>query len=138
MLFSGTITDNIKMINPNASEGEVQNAVKISCCDEFISELPDGINTEIGEKGYGLSEGQIQRIAIARAILADAPILLFDEATSALDGATEEKLLSNLREMNDITCIIVTRRKKALSICDKTLRIEDVKAIILKNDEKNT
>lgn len=134
MLFSGTILDNITMINPNATHEQIENAVKISCCDEFIAELPDGIHTEIGEKGYGLSEGQVQRIAIARAILADAPILLFDEATSALDGVTEEKLLHNLRKMHDVTCIIVTHRKKALSICDKAIRIEGGKAIILENE----
>lgn len=134
MLFSGTILDNITMINQNASDEQIEKAIKISCCDEFISELPNGIHTEIGEKGYGLSEGQIQRIAIARAILANAPILLLDEATSALDGLTEEKLLQNLREIHDVTCIIVTHRKKALSICDKTLRIESGKAIILENE----
>ena len=127
MVFSGTVRDNILMINPNADDKMIDNAVKISCCDEFINELPNGLNTEIGEKGLGLSEGQVQRIAIARALVAKAPILLLDEATSALDGATETKVLNNLRGMNGITSLIVTHRMKALSVCDRILHIEQGK-----------
>lgn len=127
MVFSGTLRDNITMINPQASDELVNAAVKICCADDFIGSLPNGLDTEIGERGLGLSEGQVQRIAIARALVANAPILLLDEATSALDGETEARLLDNLRKIKNITCIIVTHRRKALSICDRTLKLENGK-----------
>lgn len=115
-LFSGTIRENILMANDNADEEQISNALKISCSDEFIKALPEGTETYIGEKGFGLSEGQQQRIAIARAVLSDAEVLLFDEATSALDEATEQRLIENLRTVNK-TVIIITHRKSPLSIC---------------------
>ena len=96
----------------------------MSCADEFVNTLLDGIETVIGEKGLGLSEGQVQRLAIARALLSTAPIILLDEATSALDGVTEAKVLQNLRSLTDKTCLIVTHRKKALSVCNKKLEIK--------------
>lgn len=127
MIFSGTLRENITMINPSASDELVNIAVKICCADEFINALPNGLDTQIGERGLGLSEGQVQRIAIVRALVSNAPILLLDEATSALDGETETRLLNNLRKIENITCIIVTHRKPALSICDRTMRIADGK-----------
>ena len=127
MVFSGTLRDNITMINPQAPDDLVNTALKICCADDFISSLPNGLDTEIGERGLGLSEGQVQRIAIARALVANAPILLLDEATSALDCDTEARLLNNLRKIENITCIIVTHRKPALSICDRTLKLENGK-----------
>lgn len=127
MVFSGTLRDNITMINPQAPDELVNAAVKICCADDFIGSLPNGLDTVIGERGLGLSEGQVQRIAIARALVANAPILLLDEATSALDGETEARLLDNLRKIKNITCIIVTHRRKALSICDRTLKLENGK-----------
>ena len=127
MVFSGTLRDNITMINPQAPDDLVNAALKICCADDFISSLPNGLDTEIGERGLGLSEGQVQRIAIARALVANAPILLLDEATSALDCDTEARLLNNLRKIENITCIIVTHRKPALSICDRTLKLENGK-----------
>lgn len=127
MVFSGTLRDNITMINPQAPDDLVNDALKICCADDFISSLPNGLDTEIGERGLGLSEGQVQRIAIARALVANAPILLLDEATSALDCDTEARLLNNLRKIENITCIIVTHRKPALSICDRTLKLENGK-----------
>ena len=96
-------------------------ALKIACADGFVAELPEGLDTLLGERGAGLSEGQMQRIAIARAIFSQRPILLLDEATSALDESTETTLLDNLRAMTDKTVIIVTHRPKALDITDKII-----------------
>lgn len=129
MLISGTIRDNLLFINGEATEDEIEAAVKISCAKEFIDEFPLGLDTVIGEKGTGLSEGQIQRIAIARSLLAKAPVLLLDEATSALDENTERQFLTNLRTVEDLTCIIVSHKHAALEICDKQVRISDNKII---------
>ena len=104
-----------------SSDERINRALKIACADEFISELDNGIDTVLGERGTGLSEGQMQRIAIARALYSDAPILLLDEATSALDEATEKKLLENLRALTDKTVVIVTHRTAALEICDREI-----------------
>jgi len=125
LLLSGTIWENISLVNPQATKDEIMAAVQVSCAAEFISTLPDGLNTVIGEKGKGLSEGQVQRLAIARAVLCGAPILILDEATSALDTATEEKLITNIRSLTDRTCILISHRKTALSVCDKEIRIEN-------------
>ena len=97
----------------------------IACADDFISDLEDGIDTLLGERGTGLSEGQMQRIAIARALFSESPILLLDESTSALDGETEKTLLGNLRSMTDKTVVIVTHRPAALDICDRVLRFTE-------------
>ena len=94
-------------------------ALRIACADGFVSELPQGLDTVLGEHGSGLSEGQLQRLSIARAILSQRPVLLLDEATSALDEATEEQLLQNLRSMTDRTVVIITHRKAALNHCDQ-------------------
>lgn len=115
-LFSGTIRENVVFARENVSQAELDRALSISCADEFIKTLPDGLDTLIGEHGKGLSEGQQQRIAIARALLSDAPVLLFDEATSALDEATERRLIENLKEVRK-TCLVITHRKSPLSIC---------------------
>ena len=93
----------------------------IACADDFVSELDGGIDTLLGERGTGLSEGQMQRIAIARAVFSESPILLLDEATSALDADTEKRLLQNLRSMTDKTVVIVTHRPAALEICDRVI-----------------
>lgn len=127
MLLSGTIYENITFMSPDKTDDEIQNAIRLSCSEEFINELPDGLNTVIGERGRGLSEGQVQRLAIARAILHGAPIILLDEATSALDEATEERVLSNIRCIEGITCVIVSHKKAALAVCDKEIRIENKK-----------
>ncbi len=131
-LMSGTIREIIAFSDKSEirNEEKIKQALKISCADKFISELENGIDTILGERGLGLSEGQMQRIAIARAIFADSPILLLDEATSALDEQTEQKLLENLRSMTDKTVIIVTHRPKALEMCDKiiTMSEEGIKA----------
>lgn len=129
MLLSGTIKDNLTFIHPNVSEEEIQNAIHISCADKFISELPQGLETVIGEKGLGLSEGQVQRLAIARSMLSESPVLLLDEATSALDENTEKAFLTNLKSLKNVTCIIVSHKRAALEICNKHIRIENAKII---------
>ncbi len=125
MLFSGTIRDNLRFVNDTATDDEIMKAAAVSCADEFIKELPDGLETVLLENGHGLSEGQVQRLAIARAVLTGAPILLLDEATSALDEATEKKLLENIRGLNEKTCIIISHKSAAYEICNKELKIED-------------
>lgn len=126
-LLSGTLRENIAFVCPDATDEEIMEAARIACADEFISELPEGLDTIIAEHGGGLSEGQVQRVAIARAILTGAPIVLLDEATSALDEATEKQLLHNLRNLKNKTCVIITHKKAALAICDKTVTITDKK-----------
>ena len=113
------------MFCPNAEEKDVWNAAEAACIREFIEEQPQGLDTVIGERGIGLSEGQAQRIAVARAILSGAPVLLLDEPTSALDSETEEKLLQNISAMKDKTCMIVTHRPAVLSMCNKWLQLEN-------------
>lgn len=128
MLLSGTIRENLLFVleNRDVPQEKINRALECACANDFIKELPDGLETRIGENGTGLSEGQVQRIAVARAILSDSPILLFDEATSALDKLTEAKLLRNIKEMTDKTCIIVTHRKSALDICNRNFVFEGV------------
>ncbi len=122
-LMSGTIRNVVCFADPEAAgdEKRIAEALRIACAEEFVSELDMGIDTLLGERGTGLSEGQMQRLAIARAVFSGSPILLLDEATSALDGRTEKKLLENLQKMTGKTVIIVTHRPAALSICDRIL-----------------
>ena len=124
LLVSGRLRDNLTFARPDATDEEVWEACRIACADDYIRQLPQGLDTVIGEHGGGLSEGQVQRIAVARAYLSAAPILMLDEATSALDDETEARLLHNLQELNDRTCLIVTHRKAALRICNKTLVLQ--------------
>ena len=105
------------------------NAAKIACAD-FIDELPEGFDTRLGEKGMGLSEGQVQRVAIARAVLCDSPIIILDEATSALDEPTEIRLLKNFENLKNKTCILISHKKAANSVCNKEVRIEDKKILV--------
>ena len=124
-LFSGTILENLRMANEHAEEDQVWEALRIACADEFVRQLPEGWNTVLGERGSGFSEGQRQRIAIARAVLSEAPVLLLDEATSALDGETERKVLANIAAQKGRTCLIVTHREAALQICSRRIFLED-------------
>jgi len=119
-LMSGTIRE-IVAFGEEPCDEEVWKALRTADAEEFTRELDDGIYTRLGERGQGLSEGQVQRIAVARAIYSRRPILLLDEATSSLDEATEERLLNNLRSMTDLTVLIVTHRPAALKICTKTV-----------------
>lgn len=134
-LLSGTIRENISFINENATEEEIRKAIDFACAD-FIYTLPQQLETVIGEKGMGLSEGQIQRIAIARAILSGAPVILLDEATSALDEETELRLLENIRKLSDKTCILISHKKAANKVCNKEVRIENAKIKVIVNDTK--
>lgn len=129
LLLSGTLREAITLCKPSASDEEINNALKISCCDKFLKDFPAGLNTIIGEKGFGLSEGQVQRLALARAILSGEPILLLDEATSALDEETEKELLENIRGLENKTCIIISHKKAAYEICNKEVIIQDKKII---------
>ncbi len=129
MVISGTIRENLTFINDNATDEEIENAIRVSCAKQFIDEFPDGLETVIGEKGMGLSEGQIQRLAIARSLLSKSPILLLDEATSALDENTEKQFLKNLKTLDNVTCIIVSHKKAALEICNKNIQIINGKIV---------
>ena len=124
MILSGSIRENITFLSGDVTEEMLENAAKQAVIYDFIKSLPDGFDTKIGERGLGLSEGQLQRIAIARALLNDAPILLLDECTSALDIETELKLLENLKENRDKTVILITHRRAALDICDTVLTLK--------------
>lgn len=124
-LLSGKIWETVTFLSEgDPDRDKVKRACHIACAD-FVDELPQGLDTVIGEKGEGLSEGQVQRLAIARAVYFDAPVLLLDEATSALDAQTEKRLLENLRRMTDKTVLIVTHREAALSFCDRVIEIRD-------------
>ncbi len=127
MLLSGTIRENIAFCNADATDEAVWAAAEVADVAEAIRQLPDGLNTALGERGAGLSEGQIQRLAIARAVLSGAPILLLDEATSSLDEATEERVLRHLRALPGRTCLCISHRPAALELCDRVARIEDGK-----------
>ncbi len=136
-LMSGTIRDNLRFINADVTDDEIEEAVRISCADQFIEELPQGLDTVIGERGIGLSEGQLQRLAIARSLLSNSPIMLLDEATSALDEQTEKRFLTNLREMKNKTCIIVSHKMAALEICNKHVQIINSKIVMEEKDALN-
>lgn len=125
MILSGTVRENITLCDDKISEEELIKASKAACIYDIISELPDGFDTVLTERGGGLSEGQIQRISIARALLTDAPVLLLDEATSALDETTETELLNNIKAMNQKTVLFITHRHTSLRVCDKIIHVEN-------------
>lgn len=122
-LMSGTIRDNLRMGNPVATDDEMRQALHKACAD-FVFELPDQLDTRCSEAGGGLSEGQAQRIAIARALLRNRQVMIFDEATSALDLATERALLDNLLKERNHTIIFITHRPAVVDYCDQVLRVE--------------
>jgi ATP-binding cassette subfamily B protein len=125
MIISGTIRENITFFNDQIDEQDVVKAAQNACIMEFVSELPNGLDTVIGERGIGLSEGQIQRIAIARALISKAPILLLDEATSALDSITERELIKNIKNIKNKTCIFISHREATIADCERVIRIEN-------------
>lgn len=128
-MMSGTIGEAVAPLGQREIDRElVKRACQIACAD-FVEELPEGIDTRIGERGLGLSEGQKQRLAIARAICTDAPVLLLDEATSALDMETEARVLNNIKKLTDKTVIIVTHRTGALDYCNRVVTVEDKQLI---------
>lgn len=135
-ILSGTIAENLRMVKEDATDQELQEALTLACAWEFVSRLPQGIHSSVGERGKGLSEGQAQRIAIARAILRDAPVLLLDEATSALDVATERQVLRNLvRHRPNKTCIVTTHRPSVLNLCQRVYRVMDGRVTALTEEE---
>ena len=138
-LMSGTIREIVSFADKEKSgdDERINYALKAACADEFVSGLEKGLDTELGERGQGLSEGQMQRIAIARAVFSENPVLMLDEATSALDEATERKLLANLKEMTDKTVILVTHRTAVFEICNKIINFSE-KGIEVKLNEQYT
>lgn len=122
-LMSGTIRDAVTFGDPERRDDDeaIRKALTIACAGEFIYDLENGLDTPLGERGAGLSEGQLQRLSLARAVFSQCPVLLLDEATSALDTDTERRLLENLRGMTDRTVVIITHRPAALEICDRVL-----------------
>lgn len=124
-LLSGTVRQIVAFSDAPAAQDEprIRQALHIACAEDFVDALEQGLDTPLGERGAGLSEGQLQRLAIARAVFSDRPVLLLDEATSALDETTEAQLLANLRQMTDKTVLIVTHRPAALAIVDRTVEL---------------
>ncbi len=123
-VFSGTIASNLRLVKPDASQEELFQALETACALDFVQQFPDGLNHHLGTGGRGVSEGQAQRLAIARALLRKAPILLLDEATSGLDAATERQLLKNLKESGLVqTCILVTHRMESAAFCSRGYEI---------------
>ena len=134
-IFSGTIAENMRMVKQDATDAEIVEALKAACAYDFVNRLPDGINSKVGERGSGFSEGQAQRLSIARALLRKSPILLLDEATSALDVFTERQVLRNIMNMGYArTCIVTTHRPSVLTMCDKVYKIDS--RVVCDIDEK--
>ena len=137
-IISGTIAENMRMVKEDATDEEIIEALKISCAWDFVSKMPDTIHSGLGERGRGLSEGQAQRIAIARAVLRDAPVLLLDEATSALDVTTERTVLRNIvRKHPNKTCIVTTHRPSVLNLCQRVYRVMETKVTELSEEESS-
>ena len=135
-MFSGTIAQNMRSVKEDATDEEIIGVLKMACAWEFVNRLPEGINSEIKERGGGFSEGQAQRLAIARALLLDTPVLLLDEATSALDVATERKVLRNIMgDSSPRTCIVTTHRPTVLTMCTRVYAIQDKKCVVLNEQE---
>lgn len=132
MVLSGTVRENITLCNDAVPEEDIINAAKAAEIYDYIASLPDGLDTVLTERGGGLSEGQIQRISIARALLTDAPLLLLDEATSALDEQTETKVLNNIKAMSDKTVLFVTHRNTSLKACDRIVHVENKSFTLIK------
>ncbi len=125
-VFSGTIADNLRIVSPEATDKELEEVLRVAEAWSFIDKLPEKMNTPISERGANFSDGQIQRISIARALLRDAPVLVMDEATSALDAETEEKVLGNMmKAYPNRTCIITTHRPSMLNYCNRVYRLNE-------------
>ena len=129
MLLSGTIRENIAFCCGEVSDEAIWAAAEVADVADAIRKQPNGLDTVLGERGSGLSEGQLQRLAIARAVLGGSPVLLLDEATASLDEATEERVLARLRALPDRTCLCISHRPAALEICDRVIRVEDGKIV---------
>ena len=135
-ILSSTIAENMRMVKEDATDEEIIEALKVSCAWDFVEKMPDTIQSKIGERGRGFSEGQAQRISIARAVLRDAPILLLDEATSALDVTTERRVLRNIiSQKPNKTCIVTTHRPSVLNMCQRVYRVMETKVTELSEEE---
>lgn len=133
-LLAGSIAQNLRMVNPKASDAEIIAALEGACAWDFVSQMPGTIHAKLGEGGMGLSEGQAQRIAIARALMRRAPAMLLDEITSALDMDTEQKVLKYLMNLG-VTCIVSTHRPSVLTMCTRAYRVEDGRISQLSDEE---
>lgn len=137
-ILSGTIAENMRMVREDATDEEIIEALKIACAWDFVEKMPENIHSNVGERGRGLSEGQAQRISIARAVLRDAPVLLLDEATSALDVTTERNVLRNIVEQKpNKTCIVTTHRPSVLNLCQRVYRVMETKVTELDEEESS-
>ena len=126
----------MRTVKEDATDEEIIEALKIACAWDFVAKMPDTINAKVGERGRGFSEGQAQRIAIARAVLRDAPVLLLDEATSALDVTTERRVLRNIvQQKPNKTCIVTTHRPSVLNLCQRVYRVVDTQVTELSEEE---
>ncbi|CDE54207.1 aBC transporter [Roseburia sp. CAG:303] len=135
-MFSGTIAENMRIVKPDATDEEIILALKQACAWEFVEKLPNTINSSMKERGGGFSEGQAQRLSIARAMLRKSPVLLLDEATSALDVATERAVLKNImKDDYPRTCIVTTHRPTVLSMCRWVYAIREHRCSILSEEE---
>lgn len=135
-MMSGTIAENLRLLNSQATEEELWEVLREVCADEFVRQLPQGLDTYLRERGGGLSEGQLQRLSIARALLSDAPVLLLDEATSALDVSTERKLLRNvMASTKNKTCIVTTHRPSVLTACSRVYRVGELGTQLLNEEQ---
>ena len=139
-MMSGTIAENMRSVKPDATDEEIIEVLKLACAWDFVSKLPDGIESAVKERGGGFSEGQAQRLSIARALLRKSPILLLDEATSALDVATERKVLRSIMQDASYprTCIVTTHRPTVLTMCDRVYAIRDKQCTVLDQEEVDT
>lgn len=135
-MFAGTVAENLRLMAQEATEEQLWDALEQTCAAGFVRRLPEGLNSPLLEGGGGLSQGQLQRLSIARAILADAPVLLLDEATSALDVATERKVLRNiLKAQRGKTVIVTTHRPSVLSICSRVYQISGCRVELQTREE---
>ena len=126
----------MRTVKEDATDEEIIEALKIACAWDFVAKMPDTINAKVGERGRGFSEGQAQRIAIARAVLRDAPVLLLDEATSALDVTTERRVLRKIvQQKPNKTCIVTTHRPSVLNLCQRVYRVVDTRGTELSEEE---
>ena len=134
-MFSGTIADNMRMVKPEATEEEIRSALEAACAWEFVEKLDHGMDTEVRERGTRFSEGQKQRLSIARALLADAPVMILDEATSALDVATERRVLRQIiKKEPSRTVIVAAHRPSVFSMCNRVYKVGNGR--ILEEDEE--